>query len=162
MQMKDEDLETFLFDYYYDITDCEEYPTELTLPLEQRADLLEKLEKYVADIEDINQGDYFNPLMTAVANCDAPMSEYLIEHGASVFYWPEMDEESIDSNYYLNDLDINFFHQSWSGQNFADAIMATAKVIVTKGGYNENYGGFCLKIDTKERGITLNPPRVKF
>ena len=66
--MTGKDLEAFLFAYYWDITDCEEYPVELTLPLNQRAGLLEKLEKYVADIEDINQGNGFNPLITAVAN----------------------------------------------------------------------------------------------
>ena len=158
--MTGKDLEAFLFAYYWDITDCEEYPVELTLPLNQRAGLLEQLEKYVVDIEDINQGNGFNPLMTAVENGDAPMTKYLIEHGASVFYWPEM--ESGETNYYLDDLDINYMHQSWSGKRFVDALLETAKVLVTVGGYSEDYHGLCLSIDIRKREISFTPLQPLF
>lgn len=69
-----------------DIDDIPEepFPEELTQALEiRRSEVLKHLNWFFENGADPNCGNNEYPLMRAVGNLDAPMTEYLIQHGAN-------------------------------------------------------------------------------
>lgn len=113
-----------LLEAYYDtyiedicaVRDPDGYPVELTLPLEDReSGMLEAMDELTHTGYDLDEGDFYNPLMISVGYADAPMTRYLLEHGADPCYWTGIEEEPLfmRRNYYYDDIDIAYFDERW-------------------------------------------------
>ena len=141
------------------------FPEELLLPLEQRTSgIVEVMEWLVKEGFDLNEGEGFNPLMMAVGHADAAMTSFLIQNGADANYWPDMEEipESYRDNYYLEDIDIAYYNESWElTENYVMALLNTAKVLLEKGKTGSFYG-LCLSADAEKREIQLRGAQYKY
>lgn len=153
-------LTDFLYDYYESVCGDDNFSLELTKDLASRNDLLSKIQAILKNQVNLNPTDYDTPLMASVMHFDAAMTEFLIENGADINFCGYAEDDTED-NYYLDDLDIRYLN-NYKDKAITDAIIATAKAIVLKGGYNKNYYGLCLAIDIEERQITLSPPEFKY
>ena len=143
------------------------FPEELLLPVEKRnsgiGDALIKLINAGHRVDDAD-GD-FNALMLAVGSGDAPMVHFLIGHGADANSWPDKDLDSLpdEENYYLDDIDANFFGESISNDKdieYMNALYHTALVLV-EDAHLGPYSGLCLSID-ENRHVSLTPPKTKY
>ena len=157
---------------YYDIyiagledPDHPEYPEELILPLNERSSgVCEAMCWLVDNRFDLNEGDCFNPLMMAVTFADAPMTEFLIGHGADANYWPDMDElPGIPiTNYYLADIDIAYLNDDLPHERrYVQALLRTATVLL-RDGKTGSFRGLCLTADAENREVTLSGPHWKY
>lgn len=105
-----------------------------------------------------------NPLMMAVGWSDAPMTKYLIEHGADANYWPGMDEEPefMRDNYYLEDIDVAFLHGEYNhDKSNVDALLQTA-IVLMRDGKTGGFSGFCLVADPEKREVSVEPAKYKY
>ncbi len=115
----DNPITDLLTTYYYEIChfpDSEQagsmWPEVLTLPVEDRPDeigrAIQCLLQAGCDLNDA--ADEWYPLMIPVGYCDAPMVRYLIHNGADCRRCEQSGEaspeEGEESNWYLDDLDI--------------------------------------------------------
>ena len=105
----------------------------------------------------------FNAMMLAVGHGDAPMVQFLIEHGVDVNTWPEMDEEPewMRQNFYLEDIDIHYLDECLANDKdfeYMKALHQTA-LVLAKSGHLGPYSGHCLKISV-DGNVTLEPPRL--
>ena len=142
------------------------FPEELLQPVEDRESgigpaLIKLLEK--GHNVNASDGD-FNALMLAVGSGDAPMVRFLINHGADANSWPNM-EESLpgESNYYLDDIDINYMNECFANDKDIDylkALFQTALVLV-EDAHLGPYSGFSLKID-EDGTVSLGPAKTFF
>lgn len=144
------------------------YPVELTVPSWQReCGIHEALNELAEMGVDFNEGNSFEPLMLAVAFCDASVTEYLIQHGANPNDWiekAEMERLGVeDRNYYYEELDIAVLNEAWNIEdaNFINAVMSTAKVLATVGSAG-SFSGYCLSVDAEKREIKVDSPAYKF
>lgn len=165
-------LVDFLYFYYddliYKIYESDEddpdkpFPKEITLPLKEREYPIE--ENLLALLEagyDFNTlcGDDNYPLMPAVGALDAPMTEFMISHGADPALYPESDNPH-DGNYYFESLDISALHEGFgidADRAVFDAIMKVAIVLGRAGVRGQ---GLCLTI--KDHEVTLHGPEMKY
>ena len=138
------------------------------IPLaDRKGRILEKLEKLLAegvDPNDAPDGEY--PLMRAVANLDAPMVSWLIQHGADCRKWLAEGEElePYERNWYLEDLDITMLNESFvtnANRSLFQAAFDTACVLVKEGGLQEPFYGYCIQV-TENREIIGSQAQVKF
>ena len=143
----------------------EPYPEELLQPLPQRkSGIARALTCLIDQGFDVDESDgFFNALMLAVGNADEWMTAYLVDHGAKLCCWPEMEEAPGDwqANYYLEDIDIHCW-DAWIDRDslYAEALLRTAQLIVDHTGA-KNFGGLCLRMD--ENGcVSLQPPKILF
>jgi len=141
------------------------YPEELLQPLPQRkSGIAQALNSLIDRGFDVDESDgFFNALMMAVGNADVWMTAYLVDHGADLCSWPEMEEAPGDwqANYYLEDIDIHYWGM-WEDRDpiRCEALLRTAKLIVDRTGA-KNFGGLCLRVD--ENGcVSLQPPKMLF
>lgn len=153
-------------DYIYsDEDEEEEFPEELTMPLDERiSGVFEAITWLTEQGYDLNEGEDDCPLMMTVGYADAPMTQFLIQHGADPTKWPFMEEtpEKMRSNYYLDDIDIAYFDEHWPRtERYVQALLQTAKVLTVDGKLG-GYGGLCLLIDEEKREITLGSPKWKY
>lgn len=90
-------LYDFLSAYYPTYSDDNDFDSKLTLPLKERQDgLLSGLEWFLEQGADISQGRFLFPLTLAVGRSDAPLTEWLLSHGADPNACPE-DEVNVPS-----------------------------------------------------------------
>ncbi len=107
----------------------------------------------------------FNAMMLAVGYGDAPMVQFLIENGADVNTWPDMEElsEGMPDNYYLEDIDIHFMDECLANDKdleYMEALYKTA-LVLSKVGHLGPFSGYCLTID-QDGNVSLSPPRMKY
>lgn len=169
------DLVDFLYSYYdnviykiYEKTeddlddDDEAFPKELTLPLEQREyPIREQLLALLDAGYDLNapcgEDDY--PLMRAVGFLDAPMTEFMIAHGADPFLYPN-PSDPCRGNYYFDDLDIHAMNESFVTDANRDVFDAILRVAVVLGRAGVRGNGHCLTID--DDSVSLEQAKAKF
>lgn len=156
------------YDDYIDVLNESEdapYPKELTLPLKDReSGIYDAVTWLVEQGYNVNRGDCFNPLMMAVGHADAPMTSFLLQHGADANYWPEMDKSSepLHDNYYLEDIDIAYLNETWpKSERYIDALLQTAKVLLQEGNTG-SFFGICLVADAEKREIILSDCHYKY
>ena len=165
-----------LIDTYYqqvaysppeDDDDMEEvlFSEELKQPVEDRiSGIMTALTQILNAGHDINRSDgYFNAMMLAVGCGDAPMVQFLIEHGADVNTWPHMDKEPewMRQNYYLEDIDIHFMDECFANDKdleYMKALYQTA-LVLAKFGHLGPYTGHCLAVD-EDGNVSLKPPQL--
>ena len=149
--------------------DMEDIPfsEELKQPVEDRdSGIMVALTHLLKSGHDTNESDgSFNAMMLAVGYGDAPMVQFLIEHGADVKTWPDMDEEPewMRQNYYLEDIDIHFMDECFANDKdleYMKALHQTA-LVLAKFGHLGPYAGNCLAID-ENGNVSLEPPRLRF
>ena len=123
---------------------------ELKQPVEDRiSGIIVALTQLINAGHDVNESDGFlNALMLAVGHGDAPMVQFLIEHGADVNTWPDMDKEPewMRQNYYLKDIDIHYMDECFADDKdveYMKALHQTALVLVGLG-HLRPYSGHCL------------------
>ena len=171
-----------LLDTYYqlviwksDNSDCEDdlqdaetpFPEDFLLPVDDRSSGIgAALTQLLAAGHDVDGTDgYSNALMIAVGNGDAPMVHFLLQHGANAESWPMMDDDLTghNSNYYLEDIDINFMNECYANDrdpDYLQALYRTALVLV-EDAHLGPYSGYCLKIDN-DGNVTLEPAKLLF
>lgn len=168
-KIEKEVVHTFLRTYYDCIEDMNPaedapYPEKLTKPLRERKfGIYEAMSWLAQEKYNMNEGDD-TPLMETVGYADAPMTEFLIQNGANANYWPDMDEiPGIPrSNYYLEDIDIAYFEESWPlSERYINALLETAKVLLSQGNTG-SFWGLCLSADAEKREITIGPPKYRY
>lgn len=166
-------LQDFLDMYYACIYDVERkfdqdiydelpFSQVLTLPLAEREwDILGALEWFRKNGADFNVGeDEDVPLMRSVGNVDAYMTEYLISYGAN----PNIDEDDgyFKANTFLVSLDVALLNESFVNQPdkaLFDAVLRTAVVLARSGVIGRLH---CIKIDEKNRTVSINSASVLF
>ncbi len=115
---------------------------------------------------DINEcGDCTSALMPAVQDVDAKMVKFLLEHGADAARYPSPNgiAPAHEQNWYLDDIDINYFNYCIERNDDAEyksRILQTLMVLIKDGGLR-SYGGMCLLIDEDGHG-SLDPPQMKY
>lgn len=165
-------LVDFLYSYYEDLVyktyepeeqrPNESVPKEITLPLEEREYPIKKQLLALLDAGyDFNtlcgEDDY--PLMRAVGFLDAPMTEFMIAHGADPFLYPDADDLHW-GNYYFEDLDITAMHEGFANDADRGVLDAVMKVAIVLGRAGVRGQGNCLTIQDHE--VTLNGPKMKY
>ena len=143
------------------------FSEELKQPVEDRASgIVVAVTSLLNSGHDANESyGGFNAMMLAVGNGDAPMVQFLIEHGADVNTWPDMDEEPewMRQNYYLEDIDIHFMDECFANDKdleYMKALHQTA-LVLAKRGHLGPYTGHCLAID-EDGNVSLEPPRLRY
>lgn len=143
------------------------FSEELKQPVEGRASgIILALTQLIDAGHDVNESDgYFNAMMLAVGHGDAPMVQFLIEHGADVNTWPGADElpEWMRKNYYLDDIDIHFMDEFFANDRdleYMEALHKTA-LVLSEVGHLGPYRGHCLTID-QDGNVSLLPPRMEY
>ena len=140
------------------------FPAELQQRLEIRqSGIYEVLEALIAKGCDVNAGDGWNALMLAVGFADAPMTAWLLGHGADAHTWPDMAEPqgTIPQNYYLEDIDIHYMEASFEDEEmYRNALKRTAEVLVQSGGLKE-FSGYSLQVDAAGN-VTIKSPQQKY
>ena len=143
------------------------FPEELLLPVEERnsgiGDALVRLINTGHDIDEAD--DYFNALMLAVGAGDAPMTHFLIKHGADAKAWPGMDEDLPfeNENFYLEDIDIHCMDEYFEKDTDIDCLKALYRtaVVLVEDAHLGPYCGHCMKID--ENGeVSFEPPKLRY
>ena len=149
-----------------DMTDMP-FSEELKQPVEDRlSGIIVTLTQLINAGHDVNESDgSFNAMMLAVGHGDAPMVQFLIEHGAHVDTWPDMDEEPewMRQNFYLEDINIHFMDECLANDKdleYMKALHQTA-LVLSEVGHLGPYSGHCLKID-QDGNVSLLPPRMKY
>ena len=143
------------------------FSEELKLPVEYRASgIMDALMQLFDSGHDANESDgVFNAMMLAVGEGDAPMVRFLIEHGADVNTWSDMDEmpEFIQQNYYLEDIDIHYMNECFDNDKdieYMKALRQTA-LVLAEFGHLRSYTGHCLNIDANGN-VTLESPQFLY
>lgn len=153
---------------YYDETlddfvAIEGFISETGMPLEQRPSMvLGHLQWFIKRGSDLNAGDEEFPLMLAVGNLDAHMTDFLISNGANPFW--NMDEGiPYDcGNWYVDELDAIALGESFANDadiNVFDEVYATALVLAKHG--VRDLQTHCVSID-KEGVVSVHKARVLF
>lgn len=118
-------------DYFCD--DEEDFPEELTKPLAERTSgVYEAITWLVENGYDFDEGESDCPLMMSVGYADAPMTQFLIQHGANLTKCPFIDErvEITQSNYYLDDIEYAYYDRRWQRtERYIQALLQTKKVL---------------------------------
>ena len=149
-----------------DDTEDAPFSEELKQPFEDRSSgIIVVLTRLLDSGHDANESDGgFNAMMLAVGNGDAPMAHYLLERGADINTWPDMDEEPerMRQNYYLEDIDIHFMGECLANDKDLDYMKALHQtaLVLAKVGRLGPYAGHCLKIDA-DGNVSLEPPQVR-
>lgn len=141
------------------------FPAELKQPVNERksgiCDAILYLLGKGCNINKAKGG--FNAMMLAVGAADAPMVEFLLKNGATVHEWPDMTDDPNSQNYYLESIDLGYMHEGFSNdpdQEYLDALMKTASVLVRVGGLR-SFSGFCLTVDEEGHG-SIAPAKVLY
>lgn len=161
-------LNVYYQDYISAIRDKQEnenaYPLELSLPLiDRESGIYEAIENLCIRKVNFDEGDFYNPLMVAVAEADASMTEYLIIHGSDPGYWIDKEDNELPPwNYYYEDIDMAYLNERWDrDERFVSALLKTAMILSTSGNLGD-FSGLCLKVDTKKNDITLSNMALRY
>ena len=143
------------------------FSEELKQPVEDRVSgIIVALTQLINAGHDVNESDGgFNAMMLAVGHGDAPMVQFLIEHGADVDTWPVMGEEPewMRQNYYLEDIDIHFMDECLADDKDLEymKVLHQTALVLSDVGHLGPYSGHCLTID-QDGNVFLLPPRMKY
>lgn len=153
----------FLDIYYDDIyADAERDKFALILQDElkdRNKELLEILDWFCKNKADLNAGEEL-PLMLAVGNADAPMVEYLILQGANIYYTPYDNSGIPESNWYMEDLDVQAMDVNPEDEQYRNAILNTARVLAQNCVTENSF--YCIKINENDRTIRMANGQVKY
>ena len=152
-------LETYYYGLIYPEKDLDiaenlvtSFPEELTQPLDQRiSGIGEAMQQLIGKGYGLNEfsEDSECALTLSVGGVDAPMTEWLLQHGADPHIWPDMSETAPwEQNYYLDDLDIHFQDDYTERISLEKSILDTVRVIAVNSDLR-NYSGFNFSIDSE-------------
>lgn len=162
-------LDSFLDSYYQHelcaVTEDAAF-NKMLLPLNQRAyPIQEQLDWLLSHGANINDGGEDRPLMNAVSALDAPMTEYLLAHGADPMY-DDPENEIIPygcGNYYIDDLDIRLLDESFSRNKDPEVFKSALRIAVLLAQYGvTNVQTHCITIDGENRTVRIRQAEVRY